>query len=700
MVVSLSDDALVSLADVATMAGVSRPAASNWRRRYTDFPTPVQESGTTTLFRFGEIRTWMQRHDKRLVHRSADQAVWAALNPARGSLLPEDAALAGMALLGYAKAGTLLGDSEAEALRAFAVAQPPTLRESLYDLAGRVEHAGLPHIPAHAFDDRMPWTGEAETFLQDVARLAIELGAPEVFEALLTARARGFKGAGEFSTPTSIARLLTALAPPRGTVLDPACGLGTMLLTAATAAPAGEDIDLVGLDHIESIGRLAQVRMLVHDIDADITIGDTFHDAWRGPRADVVLVDPPLAGQWQHDRAAPELLPFGWPPKGRADLAWIQYAISVLRPGGRALVVTGMGPLFRGGIEMDIRRRLVAAGLVQAVVALPAGLLYASGIRPVVWVLADAGGDPVKEVVFVNAAGVGTRRRGRTELSRADIAQIVAAVRCEPNVGSIPSAVVPVSLLCVGDCDLTPERWMEPTSAQAKLPDRIAQASQNLRAAAAVLVQSPQLSLPSASAASIVPTCSLDSMADRGLVALVRPHKVDAADLGHGELPVVRPEDIASDFSATHGALADRMNVPADAELTQPGDVLVLTEGKIRAGVDKRGGAAVIGAIQVVRPLSQSISADVLAALVSMRGQQQAVGTTVRRIKLRSLEVPLLDAGATQGLHSALRLLGEQRRQAAAALNAVDDLTEALVLGASTGFTWPARGDDNAVERP
>ena len=49
-------DTLVSLADVAEMAGVSRPAVSNWRRRNPDFPSPVAETGATSLFRLGDLR--------------------------------------------------------------------------------------------------------------------------------------------------------------------------------------------------------------------------------------------------------------------------------------------------------------------------------------------------------------------------------------------------------------------------------------------------------------------------------------------------------------------------------------------------------------------------------------------------------------------------------------------------------------------
>jgi len=694
---SLSDDTLVSLADLAAMADVSRPAASNWRRRFGDFPNPVQESGTTTLFRFGDLKEWMRRHNRPLINRSADQAVWAALNPARGAMLPEDAAEAGMALLGYVAAAARLGDSEEAALRAFAAVDLHSCQQLLHDLGRKARRADLPHLPVHAFDDRMSWKGEAESFLQEVARLALELGVPDVFEALLAARARGFKGTGDFSTPTSVARLLTALTPVRGTVVDPACGHGTLLLTAARSARAGEHIRLTGWDLNHNASRLAQVRMLVHGIEADIASGDTLHGGlWPELKADLVLADPPFSGQWQQDLADLGRLPFGPPTRNHAELAWIQYAISMLRPKGRALVVTAMGPLFRGGADAEIRRRLVAAGFLRAIVALPAGLYSATKIRALVWVLADPGTDPVQDVVFVDAVGIGTRQRGRTELSEADIAQIVGAIQSDPDGGGIPSAVVPVDIVCGGDCDLTPGRWAASSNPLTQLPDRIAQASRRLRDASASLADCPPVPLPSAVTALSVRTSSLETMADRGMIALVRPHKVDRAQAGHGDLPVVRPEDISFDFSAVHGDFVDRMSLPHEAELTQPGDVLVLTEGRVRAGVDKSGGAAITGPIQIVRPKSQDVSSEVLAALISFRGRQQAVGTTVPRIKLKSLEISLLDAESARGLEGALRLLGEHQRQAAAALDAVEDLTEALLLGASAGLIWPASGTDEA----
>lgn len=135
------------------------------------------------------------------------------------------------------------------------------------------------------------------------------------------------------------------------------------------------------------------------------------------------------------------------------------------------------------------------------------------------------------------------------------------------------------------------------------------------------------------------------------------------------------------------------MDLGCATELTQPGDILVVTDSRIRAGVDRDGGAVLSGPIQIVRPRSNLVSAEVLAALITHYGQQQAVGTTVPRINIKSLEIPLLDAESTQRLQTALRMINEHRKWAAAALEALDDVAAALIVGVSTGslrFADPA----------
>jgi hypothetical protein len=79
------------------------------------------------------------------------------------------------------------------------------------------------------------------------------------------------------------------------------------------------------------------------------------------------------------------------------------------------------------------------------------------------------------------------------------------------------------------------------------------------------------------------------------------------------------------------------------------------------------------------------VSAEVLAALITYFGSRQAVGVTVPRISLKSVEIPLLDADSTRSLDEALRMLGEHQHWTTVARGALDDLSDALVAGVSSG---------------
>src|SRR5207253_5960080 len=77
---------------------------------------------------------------------------------------------------------------------------------------------------------------------------------------------------------------------------------------------------------------------------------------------------------------------FGDPPVGNANYAWIQHFIHHLaypngKGGGVAGFVMANGSLSsNSGGEGDIRRKIVEADLVDAVVALPPQLFYTTGI--------------------------------------------------------------------------------------------------------------------------------------------------------------------------------------------------------------------------------------------------------------------------------------------------------------------------------
>ena len=122
--------------------------------------------------------------------------------------------------------------------------------------------------------------------------------------------------------------------------------------------------------------------------------------------------------------------------------------------------------------------------------------------------------------------------------------------------------------------------------------------------------------------------------------------------------------------------------VAGAVELTQPGDVLVLADGtRPRAGVDHVGGAAVSAPLMILRPRPDSMDPSVLAALITSIAPNYAVGTAVKHVDLSALQIPCPDPRTTRWLAKALDALGEQRRQALAAVQAIDELRTDLIEG-------------------
>src|SRR5699024_5801234 len=72
---------------------------------------------------------------------------------------------------------------------------------------------------------------------------------------------------------------------------------------------------------------------------------------------------------------------YGTPPNGNANYAWLQHMIYHLAPNGTAGIVLANGSLSSNtSNEGEIRKNLLEADLVDAIVALPDKLFYSTGI--------------------------------------------------------------------------------------------------------------------------------------------------------------------------------------------------------------------------------------------------------------------------------------------------------------------------------
>ncbi len=291
----------------------------------------------------------------------------------------------------------------------------------------------------------------------------IALGAPadrakdtlgRVYEYFLAqfASAEGKKG-GQFYTPSHVVRILVEmLAPYKGRVYDPCCGSGGMFVSSEKFIEAHQgrlgDISIYGQESNYTTWRLAAMNLAIRGIDAQIAHGDTFHnDRHSDLKADYVLANPPFNdSDWRGELLkGDKRWAYGEPPASNANFAWVQHFIHHLAPTGIAGFVLANGSMSTNQSgEGEIRKNIIEADLVDAMVALPGQLFYSTQIPVCLWFLArdrrnGRFRDRRGETLFIDARKMGTLvDRTHRELTDADVATIAGtyhAWRGDPEAG-------------------------------------------------------------------------------------------------------------------------------------------------------------------------------------------------------------------------------------------------------------------------
>jgi type I restriction enzyme M protein len=119
---------------------------------------------------------------------------------------------------------------------------------------------------------------------------------------------------------------------------------------------------------------------------------------------------------------------FGIPPRGYADLAFLQHMIAVLKQDGKAGVVLPHGTLFRSGTEGEIRKGLLKADLVEGIVGLPSALFYNTGIPASIWIINKNKTEAQKgKVTIIDASSDFKEGKNQNELLEKHVTKIVDA---------------------------------------------------------------------------------------------------------------------------------------------------------------------------------------------------------------------------------------------------------------------------------
>jgi type I restriction enzyme M protein len=283
------------------------------------------------------------------------------------------------------------------------------------------------------------------------------------------------KKAGEFYTPAEVVRVITeVLAPEPGmSVYDPTCGSGGMLIqTRDYVRESGgdpRDLALAGQESIGTTWSICKMNMLLHGIPhADIRQEDTLrhpqHKAEGGElkRFDRVAANPPFSQNYiKKDIEYPGRFAVWLPEKGKkADLMFVQHMIAVLKADGKMATVMPHGVLFRGGEEKEARRHFIERGWLEAVIGLPAGLFYGTGIPACILVVNKKAAADRKDVFFINADREYREGKAQNFLRPEDISKIVHVYRQRQTVDGY-ARLVPVSEIEAEDWNCNIRRYVD-----------------------------------------------------------------------------------------------------------------------------------------------------------------------------------------------------------------------------------------------
>lgn len=252
------------------------------------------------------------------------------------------------------------------------------------------------------------------------------------------------KKAGEFYTPADVVRTLVEIVEPQPgmSVYDPTCGSGGMLIqTRDYIRECGgdpRDLVLAGQESIGTTWSICKMNMLLHGIPhADIRQEDTIRqpqhkdDNNELKRFDRVLANPPFSQNYiRKDILYPGRFSVWMPEKGKkADLMFVQHMLAVLKADGKMATVMPHGVLFRGGEEKEARKHFIKQGWLEAVIGLPAGLFYGTGIPACVLVLNKKDAANRKHVFFINADREYREGKAQNFLRPEDINKMVHVYR-------------------------------------------------------------------------------------------------------------------------------------------------------------------------------------------------------------------------------------------------------------------------------
>lgn len=387
-----------------------------------------------------------------------------------------------------------IGEGVTSHMRAIAKENPP-----LQGIIDRVDFNATTHGQRDIDDDRLSNLIEAIS----TKRLGLDDVEADIigksYEYLIRKFAEGGgQSAGEFYTPPEVGTIMSrVLQPEPGMgIYDPTCGSGGLLIKCEIAmeeATKGKKrtvapLKLYGQEYTADTWAMACMNMIIHDMEGQIEIGDTFKNPkLRDSRGklrtfDRVVANPMWNQDWftEADYDNDELDRFpsgaGFPGKSSADWGWVQHIHASLNDTGRAAIILDTGAASRGSgnagtnKEKSVRQWFVDRDLVESVLYLPENLFYNTTAPGIVLFLNKAKPKNRQAKVFlVNASQIFEKGDPKNFIPEEGIARISETLIGWQEEEKL-SRIVDHAELKKNDYNISPSRYIHTGDAETYRP--------------------------------------------------------------------------------------------------------------------------------------------------------------------------------------------------------------------------------------
>ena len=675
---------LISMPEIAELAGVRRPVVTTWRRRHLGFPAPVDGGIAAPQFDARQVVDWLVstgRADQAEIEPELSLHTLVALGEqfAAGDLV---AMLTALICLRWLDNDEPLASGSADTVTGV------KRRAAVVDPADEVLLSEIRQLPRSS-----EWLATTVDELIEAA-----WGCQGAFERIMKARHR-FGAADLYTNAVTpeLALLVAALSGARECsaredsilVADPAAGPGD-LLTAV--------IELLGVDHLprcigaESspyLARMVRRRLLVHGIplpEADIGISAELPDDAGNP--DVIVTQIPY--QPRESRSAEAVLD----QVGDISARLSRNATAVVL--GPADVLVSALPAYSSAERT--RARLIEDHMVEAVIRLPGGLTpFRAGYETALWVLAPARESPWRGRILL--ADISDR-----ELTDEIIDELADDVLTWRRGGYDPRAhtrafsdQVQISDLVDPPRPLTVKRTRSIREKQADAATRVARVTQlesdlARLAAPAEAARRPIQCGVAGSAAPRPQIATVGALARTGRLTLLKGTRLIPAHAGEaGQLVVLGAPELVGESRSGQRKIdrATLANRYPRARLTEPGDVVVTTVPRLAAAVDHEGFSVAEFPARVLRiPAAErdQFTPAVLAALLTADDHGTRPAGAVRSARrLEQHYVALLSPAEVRLLDALLKHLDGQLALARQEMDALTEMRNIAAAGLTDG---------------